>query len=260
MSSQVSRPPAALAEADASRLSSDRVPAVVRDVGFEALLGSMVGRLADAAPEAAEAALGRGLCELCDAFGLAGAGLLERSAEAPHVTLSLESCAGRPAGIRDLVATFSELEVEQLLVLLQRNSPFVLDPSNAEAGLKGICAALSAASFGPALCVRLELAGVRLGALLLLAGEGGGFSSRLLLRLRLLADLVSTALVLRDRRGLAGELTDRQMREFERRNLLAVIERCGWRLQGEQGAARALGLSPSTLRDRMRSFGIRRPR
>jgi transcriptional regulator with GAF, ATPase, and Fis domain len=67
------------------------------------------------------------------------------------------------------------------------------------------------------------------------------------------------ALVLRDRR-LVGELTDRELREFERQNLLAVIERNGWRLQGERGAARALGLSPSTLRDRMKSFGIRRPR
>lgn len=232
---------------------------MVRDAGFEALLGNMVGRLADAAPEAAEAALARGLAELCDAFELAGVGLLQCSAEPPHFRLALEACNGRPGAVQDLVWNLPELELEQLSRLLQKNSPLLLDPANPGAGFERSCVELSARSFGPALCLRLELAGVPLGALLLLAVEGTGFTSRLLLRLRLLADLLSIALLLRERRQLAGELTDQQLREFERRNLLAVIERCGWRLQGEQGAARALGLSPSTLRDRMRSFGIQRP-
>jgi hypothetical protein len=220
----------------------------------------MVGRLADAAPEAAEAALTRGLAEFCDAFELAGVGVLQRSAESPHIVVALEACDGRPGAIRDLVWSLPEFELEQLSRLLQQNSPLLLDPANPVAGLERSCLELSARSFGPLLLLRLELAGVSLGTLLLLAAEGSGFTSRLLLRQRLLADLLSIALVLRERRHLAGELTDKELREFERRNLLAVIERCGWRLQGEHGAARALGLSPSTLRDRMRSFGIQRPR
>ena len=111
-----------------------------------------------------------------------------------------------------------------------------------------------------ALCKRLALAGAPQGALILVAGEGASFSPALIPRLRLVADTLALALALRGRPYPAGVLTDQQMRAFERSNLLAVIERCDWRLQGEHGAARALGLSPSTLRDRLRSFGIQRPR
>nr|MBP7570721.1 Fis family transcriptional regulator [Acidobacteriota bacterium] len=39
----------------------------------------------------------------------------------------------------------------------------------------------------------------------------------------------------------------------------AVLERAGWRIEGPAGAARALGLPPSTLRGRMHKLGIERP-
>ena len=214
----------------------------------------MVGRLADAAPDAAEAALS----ELCTAFELAGAGVLQHSAEPPGIALIAEACVGRPGGLRELVGRCPGPELERLLQLSRRGAPFVLDPAAREPGLERIRAELSQ-SMGALLGVRLELGGAP-GVLLLLASEGKSFTSNLLLRLRLLADILSIAAVLGDRRQLPGELNDQQLREFERRNLLAVIERCGWRLQGADGAAHALGLSPSTLRDRMRSFGIQRPR
>jgi formate hydrogenlyase transcriptional activator len=38
-----------------------------------------------------------------------------------------------------------------------------------------------------------------------------------------------------------------------------MIERCGWRINGEGNAAAVLGLEPSTLRSRMHELGIRRP-
>ena len=46
--------------------------------------------------------------------------------------------------------------------------------------------------------------------------------------------------------------------EIERSHMLKVLEDCYWRIEGEQGAARVLGLNPSTLRGRMKKLGIRR--
>ena len=50
------------------------------------------------------------------------------------------------------------------------------------------------------------------------------------------------------------------MRELERANILRALERAGWRVAGPNGAARLLGVPPSTLGSRMDVLGIRRPR
>ncbi|UJR79476.1 Formate hydrogenlyase transcriptional activator [Sandaracinus amylolyticus] len=50
--------------------------------------------------------------------------------------------------------------------------------------------------------------------------------------------------------------TESELRELERTNLLAALERAGGRIAGRGGAAEVLGVRPSTLRDRMRAFGI----
>jgi transcriptional regulator with GAF, ATPase, and Fis domain len=50
------------------------------------------------------------------------------------------------------------------------------------------------------------------------------------------------------------------MREQQRANLTAALEAAGWRISGTGGAAELLGIKPTTLADRMRSFGIERPR
>jgi transcriptional regulator with GAF, ATPase, and Fis domain len=74
---------------------------------------------------------------------------------------------------------------------------------------------------------------------------------------------------LRARAGAAGfgfpgaddeVLSEVSMRELERRNLLRALERCEFRIAGERGAAKLLGLSPSTLAYRMKQLGIERPR
>lgn len=54
-------------------------------------------------------------------------------------------------------------------------------------------------------------------------------------------------------------LTEAELRKLERENLVSALERCEWRVAGAGGAADLLGLSASTLRDRMRSFDIRKP-
>jgi transcriptional regulator with GAF, ATPase, and Fis domain len=55
-------------------------------------------------------------------------------------------------------------------------------------------------------------------------------------------------------------LTDDELRELERRNLVRALEACGWQVSGDAGAARLLGLPPSTLASRLRAAGIERPR
>src|SRR5262249_17363098 len=53
--------------------------------------------------------------------------------------------------------------------------------------------------------------------------------------------------------------TEREFRELERANILQALEKNGWRISGETGAARMLGLAPSTLSSRMKALGIQRP-
>jgi formate hydrogenlyase transcriptional activator len=48
------------------------------------------------------------------------------------------------------------------------------------------------------------------------------------------------------------------LEEVERRHILAVLERTAWVIEGLQGAAQLLNLTPSTLRSRMKKLGIRR--
>jgi len=46
------------------------------------------------------------------------------------------------------------------------------------------------------------------------------------------------------------------LRDIERRNILNALARCDHRIAGEAGAAKALGISPSTLAYRMKRLGI----
>lgn len=42
-------------------------------------------------------------------------------------------------------------------------------------------------------------------------------------------------------------------------HILSALRRTGWRVEGHRGAAKLLGINPSTLRTRMKKFGIIRP-
>lgn len=50
------------------------------------------------------------------------------------------------------------------------------------------------------------------------------------------------------------------LEEVEREHIMHAIENVGWRIEGQNGAAKALGLNPSTLRARMLKLGIQRRR
>lgn len=54
-------------------------------------------------------------------------------------------------------------------------------------------------------------------------------------------------------------LTERQMRELQKQNLVAALKQSKWRVSGENGAAELLGIKPTTLSDRIRSYGIVKP-
>lgn len=51
----------------------------------------------------------------------------------------------------------------------------------------------------------------------------------------------------------------RPLVDWERDYITQVLESTHWRIEGNQGAARILGINPSTLRGRMRKEGIHRP-
>ena len=59
----------------------------------------------------------------------------------------------------------------------------------------------------------------------------------------------------------SGEMPTRPLRtveDVERQHIVEVLEETGWRVSGERGAARILGLKRTTLEARMKKLGILR--
>ena len=57
-----------------------------------------------------------------------------------------------------------------------------------------------------------------------------------------------------------GVLTARDLARLERENLRRALESTGWQIAGDAGAARLLGLAPSTLASRIKALRLRRHR
>ena len=53
--------------------------------------------------------------------------------------------------------------------------------------------------------------------------------------------------------------TEEELREVERANILAVLNKARWKVYGRHGAAELLGIKPGTLAARMKKLGLRRP-
>jgi transcriptional regulator with GAF, ATPase, and Fis domain len=49
------------------------------------------------------------------------------------------------------------------------------------------------------------------------------------------------------------------LEDVEHAHIVQVLDRCRWTIEGRGQAAERLGLNPSTLRNRMRKLGIKRP-
>jgi PAS domain S-box-containing protein len=54
-------------------------------------------------------------------------------------------------------------------------------------------------------------------------------------------------------------LSERQIIDLQRENMLAALKRCDWKIYGRDGAAQLLGLNPTTLIERMKKHGIVKP-
>jgi transcriptional regulator with GAF, ATPase, and Fis domain len=55
-------------------------------------------------------------------------------------------------------------------------------------------------------------------------------------------------------------LTEVALRELERQNLERALTLADWRVSGPDGAAKLLGVKPTTLADRMKKFKLSKPR
>ncbi len=64
---------------------------------------------------------------------------------------------------------------------------------------------------------------------------------------------------LHERKGEDQILTDKQMRELQKGNLTAALKATNWKVSGKDGTAELLGVRPTTLYDRMKTFNIRKP-
>jgi transcriptional regulator of acetoin/glycerol metabolism len=49
------------------------------------------------------------------------------------------------------------------------------------------------------------------------------------------------------------------LEDAERRHIMGVLHKCGWRLSGQGGASEILGLKRTTLQSKMKKLGIKRP-
>ena len=54
-------------------------------------------------------------------------------------------------------------------------------------------------------------------------------------------------------------LSEKEMRDFQKKNLVTALKQTNWRVSGPDGAAALLGVKPTTLADRIRTYGIRKP-
>jgi PAS domain S-box-containing protein len=57
----------------------------------------------------------------------------------------------------------------------------------------------------------------------------------------------------------AADAGGKSLGAVEREHILGVLEQAGWVIEGNNGAAKVLGLHPNTLRSRMKKLGIARP-
>ncbi len=54
-------------------------------------------------------------------------------------------------------------------------------------------------------------------------------------------------------------MTEKELLAMQKRNLLTALRLCNWRVSGPSGAAKLVGLKPSTFNDRMKKFAIAKP-
>ncbi len=58
---------------------------------------------------------------------------------------------------------------------------------------------------------------------------------------------------------VTGDTCSKSLQQVEYDHIVNILKQADWVIEGEKGAAKLLGLNPSTLRGRMRKLGIQRP-
>ena len=59
--------------------------------------------------------------------------------------------------------------------------------------------------------------------------------------------------------GPTGQQQGDNLEDAQRAHIIRVLEECGWKVRGKDGAAERLGLKRTTLQSRMKKLGIQRP-
>ncbi|NOY47826.1 MAG: hypothetical protein GXO84_06460 [Chlorobi bacterium] len=54
--------------------------------------------------------------------------------------------------------------------------------------------------------------------------------------------------------------TTTTLEEVQRNHIFKILNETQWKIEGKEGAAVKLNIKPSTLRDRMKKLGIKRPK
>ena len=54
-------------------------------------------------------------------------------------------------------------------------------------------------------------------------------------------------------------LTEEEMKQRDRENLLNALHQCGWKITGPEGAAELLGMKPTTLHSKIKKLGLKKP-
>ena len=55
-------------------------------------------------------------------------------------------------------------------------------------------------------------------------------------------------------------MTETEIKDMMKENTVRALEQANWRVSGKGGAAELLGVRPTTLADRVKAWGIRKPR
>lgn len=71
-------------------------------------------------------------------------------------------------------------------------------------------------------------------------------------------NLEITDSLISDSNGDSGIQGSSTLEEIERDHIVTVLDKTGWRISGDKGAALILGMNPSTLRTRMAKLGIKK--
>ena len=86
--------------------------------------------------------------------------------------------------------------------------------------------------------------------------------------IRELRNLVESAMIISKKRTLhihlpsghpLGAQNILKLKDVERSHIMEVLKKTSWRVSGEKGAAKLLGIKPTTLASRMKKLGIARP-